>query len=90
MMPGVSHRAARIAREEDLFYKSRDGTSERVIPRGTPISMTSMINHFDKELFPNPDNFDPERWLVDGQPNYKLARFLISFSKGSRGCLGES
>jgi cytochrome P450 len=89
MMPGVSHRSARIAREEDLVYKSQDGKSEWVIPRGTPIGMTSMINHWNTELFPNPDDFLPERWLVDGKPNYQLSKKLIAFGKGSRSCIGE-
>ncbi|KAK2793989.1 hypothetical protein FQN52_000321 [Onygenales sp. PD_12] len=89
MMPGVSHRPARIARDEDLVYKSRDGSVQWVIPRGTPIGMTSMINHWNKELFMNPDEFVPERWLVDGQPNYKLQKMLISLGKGSRSCIGE-
>lgn len=88
MMPGVSHRSARIAREEDLVYKSVDGATW-VIPRGTPIGMTSMINHWNKDLFPEPDEFIPERWLVDGQPNYQLQKKLIAFGKGSRSCLGE-
>lgn len=89
MMPGVSHRSARIARNEDLFYKSKDGKTEWVIDRGTPIGMTSMINHWDEDLFPNPDEYIPERWLVDGQPNHKLQKFLIAFGKGSRSCIGE-
>ncbi|EAU35560.1 conserved hypothetical protein [Aspergillus terreus NIH2624] len=90
MMPGVSHRSARIAREEDLVYKSRDGRVQWIIPRGTPIGMTSMINHWDEEFFPSPDRFLPERWLVDGQPNYKLQKTLIAFGKGSRSCIGEN
>ncbi|KAK3324341.1 cytochrome P450 monooxygenase-like protein [Cercophora scortea] len=90
MMPGVSHRSARIAREEDLVYRSQDGKTEMVIPRGTPIGMTSIINHWDKDLFPNPDEFIPDRWLVDGLPNYKLQKFLLSFGKGSRSCIGEN
>ncbi|KAK4189411.1 Cyrochrome P450 monooxygenase [Podospora australis] len=90
MVPGVSHRSARIAREEDLVYRSQDGKIEWVIPRGTPIGMTSMIQHWDKELFPNPDEFIPERWLVDGQPNYKLQKNLMSFGKGTRSCIGEN
>jgi cytochrome P450 len=90
MMPGVSHRSARIAPEEELFYKSQDGKTEWVIPRGTPIGMTSMMNHFDEALFPEPNEFIPERWLLpDGQPNHKLQKFLIAFGKGTRSCLGE-
>lgn len=89
MMPGVSHRSARIAREEDLVYKNQDDKSEWVIPRGTPIGMTSMINHWNTELFPNPDDFLPGRWLVDGKQNYQLSKKLIAFGKGSRSCIGE-
>ncbi|KAK2768530.1 hypothetical protein FQN54_000386 [Arachnomyces sp. PD_36] len=90
MMPGVSHRPARIARDESLIYKSRDGNVGWAIPRGTPIGMTSMINHWDKELFPDPDKFEPARWLVDGQPNYKLQKMSITFGKRSRSCVGEN
>ncbi|UZP35118.1 hypothetical protein NXS19_002934 [Fusarium pseudograminearum] len=90
VMPGVSHRSARIAREEDLVYQSQDGNTNWVIPRGTPIGMTSMINHWNEELFPKPDEFLPERWLENGKPNYKLQKFLISFGKGSRACIGEN
>lgn len=89
MMPGLAHRSVRIASEEDLLYQSQDGQVEMVIPRGTPIGMTSMVDHWDSTLFPNPDEFIPTRWLVDGKPNYKLQKFLISFGKGSRSCLGE-
>ncbi|KAL4891682.1 cytochrome P450 [Aspergillus ambiguus] len=89
MQPGVSHRSARIAPDEELIYSSQDGNVEWIIPRGTPIGMTSMINHWNKELFPNPDSFNPDRWIINGQPNYKLQKMLISFSKGSRSCLGE-
>lgn len=90
MMPGVSHRSARIARHEDLHYKSADGKTDWVIPRGTPIGMTSMINHWDTELFPKPDDFTPERWLLpDGQPNHQLEKKMIAFGKGSRSCIGE-
>lgn len=90
MMPGVSHRSARIAREEDLHYKSADGRSDWVIPRGTPIGMTSMINHWNTGLFPQPDEFIPERWLLEnGQPNHQLQKRLIAFGKGSRVCIGE-
>jgi cytochrome P450 len=90
MMPGVSHRSARTAREEDLHYRSADGKSDWIIPRGTAIGMTSMINHWNTEIFPNPDDFIPERWLLeDGSPNYQLQKKLIAFGKGSRACIGE-
>ncbi|CCC14864.1 hypothetical protein SMACR_07590 [Sordaria macrospora] len=102
MMPGVSHRSARVARTEDLVFKDRkNGDKEWVIPRGTPVGMTSMIQHWDEELFPQPDDFLPERWLVtekdgDGKmmvkPDYKLQKNLLAFGKAGHGraCIGES
>ena len=90
MMPGMSQRSARIAPQEELHYTSADGKLDWVIPRGTPIGMTSMINHWNTDFFPNPDEFTPERWLLaDGQPNYPLQKKLIAFGKGSRSCMGE-
>lgn len=90
LMPGLGHRSSRIARDEDLVYRSEDGKVEWVIPRGTPMSMTSIIQHTNEGLFPDPKEFVPERWLLeDGRQNYALERHLISFGKGSRACLGK-
>ncbi|KAH7016178.1 cytochrome P450, partial [Microdochium trichocladiopsis] len=90
IMPGVSHRSARIARDEDLHYRNATGDIEYVIPRGTPIGMSSIINHMDPGLFPEPEAFRPERWLLeDGSPYYKLQKYLLAFSRGSRACIGE-
>ena len=90
LMPGLAHRSSRIARDEDLVYTSEDGKVEWVIPRGTPVSMTSMIQHTHEGLFPDPKEFIPERWLLeDGRQNYALEKHLISFGKGSRSCLGK-
>jgi cytochrome P450 len=90
MMPGVLHYSATIAYKEDLYYKSADGKVKWVILRGTPTGMTSMINHWNEELFHDLDDIIPERWLyADGQPNYQLGKMLIAFGKGSRSCIGE-
>ena len=45
MMPGVSHRSARIAPDEDLVFKPRDGKKEWVIPRGS-MSLPRSNSHF--------------------------------------------
>jgi cytochrome P450 len=59
------------------------------IPPGTAIGMTSILIHTNPEIFPEPDRFYPERWLNDdGSQRKDLERFLLSFSKGSRQCLG--
>ena len=55
-----------------------------VIPPGTPVSMTSALIHHDESIFPESYDFQPERWI--GNPG--LDRYLVSFSKGSRSCVG--
>jgi len=54
------------------------------IPPGTPIGMSSLQIHHDETIFPNSNTFEPERWI--GNPG--LDRYMVSFTKGSRGCLG--
>lgn len=46
--------------------------------------MTSLIQHMDPRIFPDPYKFNPDRWLE----NPLLLKYLISFTRGSRQCLG--
>ena len=43
------------------------------------------MHNMNSLVFPDPDRFQPERWLNDAP---KLEQYLCSFSRGSRGCLG--
>ncbi|EON70045.1 hypothetical protein W97_09313 [Coniosporium apollinis CBS 100218] len=79
---GVSSRLQRIAPAEEL--KFHDWT----IPPGTPVGMTSVLMHHNPSIFPNPDTFLPERWLEPAPDNRPLDRYLVSFTKGSRQCIG--
>ncbi|KEF50879.1 uncharacterized protein A1O9_13069, partial [Exophiala aquamarina CBS 119918] len=54
------------------------------IPSGTPVGMTSILVHKNSELFYEPHDFIPERWIENPQ----LDEYLLSFSKGSRQCAG--
>lgn len=61
-----------------------------VIPARTCISMTIPEISHDEEIFPNSSEFIPERWLdspktADGIP---LDRFMVSFGRGTRSCMG--
>ncbi|KAI9837891.1 MAG: hypothetical protein M1837_002681 [Sclerophora amabilis] len=59
------------------------------IPRGTPVGMTSTLVHLNPSLFPQPLEFRPERWLdADNKRDKTLDKYLLSFSKGSRQCIG--
>jgi cytochrome P450 len=78
---GVTHRLQRVSPDEDLRFQ------DWVIPKGTPVGMTSIFMHDNEERFPNPKVFDPERW-TQGEKSRNLERYLVNFSKGTRGCLG--
>lgn len=80
---GVSHRLQRVSPNAPLVYK------DWVIPPGTPVGMTSLFMHDNPKHFPNPDEFRPERWLEGGnESRERLKKYLVNFSKGTRGCLG--
>jgi cytochrome P450 len=78
---GVSGRLHRVPLEP-LAFSSND--REWIIPPGTPVSMTSVLIHHDESIFPNSNEFRPERWI----DNPQLERYLVSFSKGNRACIG--
>ena len=51
--------------------------------------MTSVHIHHNGTIFPEPLKFKPERWLEKRPPGTSpLDRYLVSFSKGSRQCVG--
>ncbi|PYH99944.1 cytochrome P450 [Aspergillus ellipticus CBS 707.79] len=57
------------------------------VPTGTVVSMSSWILHHNESIFPCSERFDPSRWINSAQ-NKTLERYLFSFSKGSRQCIG--
>ena len=44
--------------------------------------------HHDPELFDNPEEFRPERF-IDNDGNFIASSYVIPFSVGPRHCLGE-
>ncbi|KAG9230255.1 cytochrome P450 [Amylocarpus encephaloides] len=59
---------------------------DMLIPSGTVISHSAYIYHMNEAVFPNAAEFIPERWL--GANHRELESNLLSFSRGSRMCLG--
>ncbi|ESK87212.1 benzoate 4-monooxygenase cytochrome p450 [Moniliophthora roreri MCA 2997] len=56
------------------------------VPPGTIVSIANPFVHMNPEIFPDPARFNPERWLEDKV--HSLDRYLVSFGKGPRSCLG--
>ncbi|KAK0099286.1 hypothetical protein ONS95_006346 [Cadophora gregata] len=75
---GVTAHLQRVSPDQDLIY------GDWVIPAATPVSMSSLLLHLNPETFPEPHTFRPERWIE----NPRLSKYLVSFTKGSRQCLG--
>ncbi|KAJ5465603.1 hypothetical protein N7530_009390 [Penicillium desertorum] len=82
--PGGALRMQRISPDKPLIYTDpRTGTTT-TFPAGTSMSMDAPSINKNPELFPNPSEFVPERWLESPH----LSRYLLTFSKGTRICLG--
>ncbi|KAI9795009.1 MAG: hypothetical protein M1816_000029 [Peltula sp. TS41687] len=81
---GVPHRLQRVSPKAPLVYH------DWIIPPGTPVGMSSFLIHDNPKHFPEPDQFKPERWLKGGNESGKrLEKYLVNFSRGTRGCLGK-
>ncbi|KAI1736981.1 cytochrome P450 [Xylaria scruposa] len=81
LAPAVATRQARVAPDRDLIYKSW------TIPAGTPVGMTTILMHHNPQLYPNPEQFDPKRWM-DIDERKKAEKTFAPFSKGARICVG--
>ncbi|EMD96233.1 hypothetical protein COCC4DRAFT_19072 [Bipolaris maydis ATCC 48331] len=77
---GTIHRRPRVSPNQPLQFK------EWVIPAGVPVGMSAYFQHTDPKIFPNPHEFNPDRWLSNVTPAMK--KNYVPFSKGSRHCLG--
>ncbi|EFR03531.1 benzoate 4-monooxygenase cytochrome P450 [Nannizzia gypsea CBS 118893] len=78
---GVSTRLQRKSPKDVIEYGGY------AIPPGTPVGMSSVIMHHSEDIFPESCSFVPERWL-DLQERKYLEKYMVSFSSGSRRCLG--
>ncbi|KAF4539343.1 Cytochrome p450 [Lasiodiplodia theobromae] len=91
---GVVTRLARIAETETLVLTDDEPQSPHrgktwSIPPGTPVGMSAYHVHHDERVFVNSREYWPERWLdEDGKRDRRLEGYLLSFSKGSRQCVG--
>ncbi|KAF2834919.1 cytochrome P450 [Patellaria atrata CBS 101060] len=77
---GVVGRCQRIS-DLPLQYK------QWTIPPDTPIGMSAGLIHVDPSVWDNPKKFNPERW-TDPSEAARLTKYLVSFSKGPRMCIG--
>ncbi|KAL3465634.1 cytochrome P450 [Aspergillus heterothallicus] len=77
-----SWRLPRVSPDAPVVY------GEHVIPTGTPMITASYFVHMNPTIFPQPGKFDPDRWIEATAAGERLTRYIVSFSKGTRNCIG--
>lgn len=60
---------------------------EFILPKGANIIINSMLMHRNKNYWPNPWKFDPDRFLPDKMNNHSY--YYLPFSDGPRNCIGS-
>jgi len=58
------------------------------IKKGVKVQIPVYYLHYSEEHFPNPKNFDPDRWSPENKSNIKPFTYL-PFGGGPRGCIGS-
>jgi cytochrome P450 len=46
------------------------------------------VHRIEKEVFPEPDRFNPDRWL-EKEGDAERKRLFFAFANGGRGCVGK-
>lgn len=59
------------------------------ISAGTIVAWSAYLIHRSGEVFPDPDHFDPDRWLPD-QATLPPRNTHIPFGAGARKCIGDT
>lgn len=57
-------------------------------PTGTLVAVSPLLLHHDPRWWPDPERFDPARWL-DGRQHNVPRHAYLPFGTGPRSCIGE-
>lgn len=82
MYPPLGH----INRITTKTYKVPN--SDVVLEKGTPIFVSMLGMHYDPKYFPNPNEFDPERFNGENKHN-RPSCVYFPFGDGPHACIGE-
>lgn len=60
------------------------------IPGGTTVGINAWVVNRTEEIFPNPDDFLPARWLESSPEELRvMEQTTLTFGAGSRSCIGK-
>ncbi|KAF3175049.1 hypothetical protein TWF788_008521 [Orbilia oligospora] len=77
--PPVPGRLVRVTPAAGTTYQ------DTFLPSNTLISMSIYLTHMNEDVYQNPHEFDPQRW-VNSDPTSPQEKYFVPFSKGSRAC----
>jgi cytochrome P450 len=61
-----------------------------VLPGGTIVGSQAYSLHRHEDIYPQPEEFIPERWLnIDKETELQMQRQFWAFSSGARSCIGQ-
>jgi cytochrome P450 len=61
------------------------------IPEGTIVGINAWVTQHDPEVFPNPEKFEPERWLDSSEEQLRqMEQSFFAFGAGTRTCIGKN
>jgi cytochrome P450 family 6 len=73
----------------DYTLPSASGNGTVTLPKGTGVYIPIFALHYDKQYYPDPDKFDPERFTEENKQNRPSYTYL-PFGEGPRICIGEN
>lgn len=74
-------RLPRVVPENGWHYRNY------FFPAGTSVGVAAFQLHQDESVFPNAQQFLPERWL---QPSDQMLTNFFAFGKGNRACIAQN
>lgn len=81
----------RVAPKGGMIWRGSKETPECLIPQGTVITIQPWSIHRNKDVFIDPDHWNPDRWITDDKAKLKVMhKNLIPFSAGARMCIGKN
>jgi len=83
LLPPAWMVARRATEDIEIEFKGEKYT----VPQGATVLISSFVMHRDGRFWPEPNRFNPARWLAEGFTPHKWS--YIPFSAGTRSCLAE-
>lgn len=81
----------RVAPNGGMIWRGSKETPKCIIPQGTVITIQPWSIHRNKDVFTDPNHWNPDRWMIDNEEKLKVMhKNLIPFSAGARMCIGKN